>query len=75
MHAVFLYHAINAGMDMGIVNPATRIMYSDIPEDLRNLLEDVILYRDSEAPEKLIELAPRLREEAQNLDSKDHEEI
>ena len=73
MHAVFLYHAINAGMDMGIVNPATRIMYSDIPEDLRNLLEDVILYRDSEAPEKLIELAPRLREEAQNLDSKDHE--
>ena len=74
MHAVFLYHAINAGMDMGIVNPATRIMYSDIPEDLRNLLEDVILYRDSEAPEKLIELAPRLREEAQNLDSKDHEE-
>lgn len=73
MHAVFLYHAINAGMDMGIVNPATRIMYSDIPEDLRNLLEDVILYRDSEAPEKLIELAPRLREEAQNLDSRDHE--
>lgn len=73
MHAVFLYHAINAGMDMGIVNPSTRIMYSDIPEDLRNLLEDVILYRDSEAPEKLIELAPRLREEAQNLDSKDHE--
>ena len=73
MHAVFLYHAINAGMDMGIVNPATRIMYSDIPEDLRNLLEDVILYRDSEAPEKLIELAPRLREEALNLDSKDHE--
>ena len=74
MHAVFLYHAINAGMDMGIVNPATRIMYSDIPEDLRNLLEDVILYRDSEAPEKLIELAPRLREETQNLNSKDNEE-
>lgn len=63
IHAVFLYHAINAGMDMGIVNPATRIMYSDIPTELRDLLEDVILYRDPDAWERLIELAPTIKEE------------
>ncbi len=62
MHAVFLYHAINAGMDMGIVNPATRIMYADIPDNLRTLLEDVILYKDPKAAERLIELAPTLQE-------------
>lgn len=65
MHAVFLYHAVNAGMDMGIVNPATRTMYSDIPEDLRTLLEDLILYRDAGASEKLMEIAPGLKEERQ----------
>jgi 5-methyltetrahydrofolate--homocysteine methyltransferase len=70
MHAVFLYHAINAGMDMGIVNPATRIMYSDIPDDLRALLEDVILYKDAKASERLIELAPKLLEEKQGAASK-----
>lgn len=60
MHAVFLYHAIQAGMDMGIVNPSASLMYSDIPEDLRNLLEDVILYRDPDAPQHLIDVAPSL---------------
>lgn len=60
MHAVFLYHAIQAGMDMGIVNPSASLMYSDIPEDLRTLLEDVILYRDPAAPQRLIDLAPSL---------------
>ena len=67
MHAVFLYHAINAGMDMGIVNPATKIMYSDIPQDIRELLEDVILYRNPKAPERLIELAPTIIENSQSV--------
>lgn len=60
MHAVFLYHAIQAGMDMGIVNPSTSVMYDDIPKELRDMLEDVILYRYPEAAERLIEYAPSL---------------
>ena len=57
MHAVFLYHAIQAGMDMGIVNPATSVLYDDIPSHLRTLLEDVILCRRPDAPDRLIEWA------------------
>ena len=57
MHAVFLYHAIQQGMDMGIVNPATSILYEDIEPAFRSLLEDVILYRRKEAAEELIEYA------------------
>ncbi len=57
MHAVFLYHAIQAGMDMGIVNPATSVLYTDIPSDLRILLEDTILCRRPDAAERLIEWA------------------
>lgn len=60
MHAVFLYHAISAGMDMGIVNPSASVMYNDIPADLRTLLEDLILYRDPHAAERLLEVAPTL---------------
>ena len=60
MHAVFLYHAIKAGMDFGIVNPATKVTYDDIPEDQRELLEDVILNRRPDAAEKLIEMAGSL---------------
>ncbi len=60
MHAVFLYHAISQGMDMGIVNPSTSIMYEDIPQDLRTLLEDVILYRTPGAAERLIEKSTQL---------------
>ena len=54
MHSVFLYHAIGEGMDMGIVNPSTNILYEDIEPSLRNLLEDVILYRREDAAEELI---------------------
>ena len=57
MHAVFLYHAIQAGMDMGIVNPATSVLYTDIPDDLRTLLEDTILCRTPHAADRLIEWA------------------
>ena len=62
MHAVFLYHAIQAGMDMGIVNPATSVIYDDIPDDLRTLLEDVVLCRRADAAERLIEWAQKSQE-------------
>ena len=60
MHAVFLYHAIQAGMDFGIVNPATKVLYSDIPADQLEVIEDVILYRRKDASERLIALAAQL---------------
>ena len=59
MHAVFLYHAIREGMDMGIVNPATSVLYSDIPADVLERIEDVVLNRRPDAGERLIELADR----------------
>lgn len=64
MHAVFLYHACRVGMDMGIVNPATSVMYADIPSDMLEIIEDVVLNRRPDAAEKLIELADRLKAEA-----------
>jgi 5-methyltetrahydrofolate--homocysteine methyltransferase len=62
MHAVFLYHAIRAGMDMGIVNPSSSVMYDDIDPSFRNLLEDVILARRPEAAEELIAHALEISE-------------
>ena len=64
MHAVFLYHAIQHGMDFGIVNPASKITYEEIPQDQLNAIEDVILYRCKDAAERLIELAEKIKEEA-----------
>ena len=64
MHAVFLYHAIQKGMDMAIVNPATSVLYSDLPKETLERIEDVILNRRSDAAERLIELANHLKEEA-----------
>lgn len=63
MHAVFLYHAIAAGMDMGIVNPASSVLYTDIPSDVLELLEDVVLNRRPDAAERLIEKAGQLKAE------------
>ena len=63
MHAVFLYHAIQAGMDFGIVNPATKVTYADIPEDHLKIIEDVVLDRVEGADELLIELANKILEE------------
>ncbi|GLQ06582.1 methionine synthase [Sneathiella chinensis] len=57
MHAVFLYHAVNAGMDMGIVNAGQLAVYSDIPEDLRERIEDAVLNRRDDATERLLEVA------------------
>ena len=65
MHAVFLFHAIQQGMDFGIVNPATKVTYSDIPEDQLEIIEDVILNRRQGAAESLIDLANRLKAEAE----------
>ena len=59
MHAVFLYYAIREGMDMGIVNPATSVLYTDIPADILERIEDVVLNRRPDAAERLIETADR----------------
>ena len=61
MHAVFLYHAIGAGMDMAIVNPSSSVQYGDIPEDLREKIEDVILNRRPYASERLVEAAGNMQ--------------
>jgi len=63
MHAVFLYHTIEKGQDMGIVNPATQVLYTDIPEDVLKAIDDVLLNTDPEATERLIEIADRIKAE------------
>ena len=57
MHSVFLYHAIQAGLDMAIVNPSQSIIYEEIPTDVRSLVEDVIFNKNDEATERLMEFA------------------
>ncbi|MBR0970148.1 methionine synthase [Bradyrhizobium japonicum] len=61
MHSVFLYHAIKAGMDMGIVNAGQMIVYDDIDAELRQTCEDVVLNRDPGASERLLALAEKFR--------------
>lgn len=67
MHSVFLFYAIKAGLDMGIVNPGMLQIYDDIPNDLKDLVEDVVLNRRPDATERLIEFS-------QNLDQSDNVE-
>ena len=67
MHAVFLYHAIQKGMDFGIVNPATKVAYGDIPADQLEILEDVVLNRRADASERLIELADQIKQQQEAL--------
>ena len=69
MHAVFLYHAIAAGMDMGIVNPTTSVTYADIPAPLLAILEDVVLHRRPHASEALLEAAAAYLQESANAPS------
>jgi 5-methyltetrahydrofolate--homocysteine methyltransferase len=64
MHSVFLYHAIRAGLTMGIVNAGQLAIYEDIPGDLRERVEDVILARRADATERLLEIAERYRGDA-----------
>jgi len=70
MHSVFLYHAIKAGMTMGIVNPGQLSIYDDIPVDLRMIIEDVIFNRDSESGERLLDSAKEF-----HLEKTDEHEI
>ena len=61
IHSVFLYHAIRAGMDMGIVNAGQLAIYDDLPTDLRDAVEDVILNRDPEGTDKLLAVAENFK--------------
>ena len=61
MHSVFLYHAIKAGMDMGIVNAGQLAVYDEIDPELRELCEDVVLNRRADATERLLDAAPRFK--------------
>ena len=61
MHSVFLYHAIQAGMNMGIVNPALLEIYDDIPKDLLERVEDIILDRREDATERLLDFAETVK--------------
>ena len=64
MHAAFLYHAIRAGLDMGIVNPGMLEVYEEVPKDLLELVEDVLLNRRPDATERLTTFADALKERA-----------
>lgn len=68
MHAIFLYYAIQAGMDMGIVNAGRLPVYDDIPADLRTLCEDVILNRNKEATEKLLAFAESVKSQGRKIE-------
>ncbi|MCL1658035.1 methionine synthase [Elizabethkingia sp. HvH-WGS333] len=61
MHSVFLYHAIKAGMNMGIVNPTMLEVYDEIPKDLLELIEDVMLDRRDDATERLLDFSERVK--------------
>lgn len=71
MHSVFLYHAIQAGMDMGIVNAGQLAVYDDIPKELLELCEDVVLNRRPEATERLLAYADAHKDDAQKTDKKE----
>ncbi|MEG2067020.1 MAG: methionine synthase, partial [Tannerellaceae bacterium] len=73
MHSVFLYHAISKGMDMGIVNPSSAVIYEDIEPVFRTLVEDVILARRTEAAEELIAYAQSLHVEENGSTEEKHE--
>lgn len=74
IHAVFLYHAIAAGMDMAIVNPASAVTYEDIESGLRSLIEDVVLCRREEAPDELIARAREMLAEKDGSDGQNSAE-
>lgn len=65
MHAAFLYHAIAAGMDMGIVNPGMLEVYEEVPKDLLELVEDVLLNRRPDATERLVAYGEQIKARAQ----------
>ncbi len=73
IHAVFLYHAIKAGMDMGIVNAGQLAIYSDIPDELREKVEDVVLNRSDGATEALLDIADKYRGDGKAVEKQDEE--
>ena len=66
IHSVFLYHAIRAGMDMGIVNAGALAIYDELPAELRERVEDVVLNRRADATERLLEIAPKYQSGARD---------
>ncbi len=72
INSVFLYHAIKAGMDMGIVNPGMLQIYDEIPEDLRVLAEDVVLNRRKDATERLLAFADKMKDKSGKKTEKDN---
>ncbi|HVW80263.1 MAG TPA: methionine synthase [Mycobacteriales bacterium] len=71
IHAVFLYHAIAAGMDMGIVNAGALVVYDEVPELLRERIEDVVLNRRPDAAERLLEIASEFAGDGSQQDAID----
>jgi 5-methyltetrahydrofolate--homocysteine methyltransferase len=71
MHSVFLYHAIRAGLDMGIVNPGMLQVYTEIEPDLLKLSEDVILNRRKDATERLVKYADNIKNEGKKAEKED----
>jgi 5-methyltetrahydrofolate--homocysteine methyltransferase len=65
MHSVFLFHAIKAGLDMGIVNPGMLQIYDEIPKDLLEKTEDLVLNRRPDATERLLEFAESVKSAGQ----------
>jgi len=70
MHAAFLYHAIRAGLDMGIVNAGQLAIYQDIDPELLVRVEDVLLNRRSDATERLVSFAETIREGGEKMEAK-----
>jgi 5-methyltetrahydrofolate--homocysteine methyltransferase len=74
IHAVFLYHAVKAGMDMGIVNAGQLAIYSDIPAELKDTVEDVVLNRNDNATEALLDIADKYRGDGKAVENKQDQE-
>jgi 5-methyltetrahydrofolate--homocysteine methyltransferase len=71
MHSAFLYHAIKAGMDMGIVNPGMITVYDEIPKDLLELIEDVLFNRRNDATERLVAFAETVKSKGKKIKEDD----
>ncbi len=74
IHSAFLYHGIQHGMDMGIVNPTQLEVYDDIPEDLLERVEDVLFDRRDDATERLLEIAEEFKDESSSVKKKTDDE-
>ncbi|SPJ34747.1 methionine synthase [Kushneria phyllosphaerae] len=71
IHSVFLYHAIHAGLSMGIVNAGQLAVYDDLPQELRDAVEDVVLNRREDATERLLDIAERYKDDGSGVQKKE----